>query len=93
MKDPLYALLRREIEEIGKQFEAMPYKRLLEPDAWLNQIKVVDGVEIHFNVEYVDVMKNGDLIFCIDADAVGANKWRSWPSYQFYKRKDGSVYH
>ena len=44
MKDPVYALLRREVEKVGREFEAMPYERLLEPAEVLSLTRVVDGV-------------------------------------------------
>jgi hypothetical protein len=95
LQDPIYALLRREVQLLGQEFEALPYGRLLELDANLAyRSKVIDGIEIHFSTELVSVEKNGDLHVCIDARA-RAPEWK-WhdvlPSYNFKKRKDGSVY-
>jgi hypothetical protein len=92
MEDPLYALLRREVEKVGKEFEAMPYERLLEPAEHLSLSKVVDGVEICFSAEAFNVWKNGDIGFCVDAHAEPNRTWAQ-PSYQFFKRRDGSVYY
>jgi hypothetical protein len=95
LQDPIYALLRREVQVIGKEFEALPYGRLLELDDSLAcRSKIIDGIEIYFNTEVVSVEKNGDLHVCIDA-RVRAPEWK-WrdvlPSYNFKKRKDGTVY-
>jgi hypothetical protein len=95
LQDPIYALLRREVQVVGKELEALPYERLREWDDSLTTIaKVVDGVEIHFSTELVSIEKNGDLHVCIDAYADAPDwKWRDvLPSYNFRKRKDGSVY-
>jgi hypothetical protein len=95
LQDPIYALLRREVQVVGRELEALPYERLLEWDDNLANIdKVVDGVAIHFSTELVSVDKNGDLHICIDASARAPEwKWRGvLPSYNFRKRKDGSVY-
>ena len=92
MKDPVYALLRREVEKVGREFEAMPYERLLEPAEVLSLTRVVDGVEISFSAEAFNVKSNGDIGFCIDAHTTPKRTWAQ-PSYQFFKRKDGSVYY
>jgi hypothetical protein len=52
-------------------------------------------VHIYFNSELVNVDKDGDLLICVDANA-DAPYWKwgeTLPSYQFYKRKDESVYY
>jgi hypothetical protein len=92
MKDPVYALLRDEVARIGKQFEALPYRRLLEPDATWSVKTVVNGISMSFDADTFSVKKNGDIGFCIDARAE-PNRTGSQPSHQFFKRKDGSVYH
>jgi hypothetical protein len=95
MQDPIYALLRREVQQLGKELEALPYERLREFDDRLAYTyKVVDGVDIYFNSELVSVAKNGDLHVCIDAGTRAPGwQWRgALPSYNFMKRQDGSVY-
>ena len=96
MQDPVYALLRREVTLVGQELEALPYERLLRMDDRLAYTsKIVEGVEVAFNTELVSVDEDGDLRICIDADArVPGWKWRDvLPSYEFMKRKDGSVYY
>ena len=94
-RDPFYALLRREVQVVGKEFEVLPYERLLDlSDDDVYRAKNVEGIDIHFNIELVGVAKNGDLHICIDANAPPPGwKWRNvLPSYSFSKRKDGTVY-
>jgi hypothetical protein len=93
MRDPIYALLRREVEKAAKRLEAMPYEDLLrsvasEDASWDT---VVDGVAISFSTEIFQIKRDGDAGICIDARAE-PNRTRWQPSYQFFKRKDGSVY-
>lgn len=90
LEDPVCERLRRELAAVGKEFEAMPYERLLEPAEKLSFSRVVDGIEMSFSAEAYDVKKNGDICFCIDARARPARtRWQ--PSYRFVKRKDGTV--
>ena len=51
-----------------------------------------EGITLAFSAEAYETKENGDLAFCIDAGGVPAFPYPD-PSYQFYKRKDGSVYH
>jgi hypothetical protein len=95
LRDPIYALLRREVQVVGRQFEALPYERLLDfDDSLAYQAKNIDGIDIYFNSDLISVEKNGDLHICIDAQAVVPGwKWRDvLPSYDFWKRKDGTVF-
>jgi hypothetical protein len=93
MLDPIYALLREEVEVLGKELEALPYERLLALGDTAVYRKVVVNVERSFNAELVSVARNGDLHICIDAWA-HAPHWRRrdvLPSYNFKKHKDGTV--
>jgi hypothetical protein len=91
-RDPVYALLRRELDRIGPEFEARPYDALCAGAEALSFSRTVDGVEIHFSAEAFDQLPNGDMAFCIDASA-RPNRTGVQPSYRFFKRRDGSVYH
>jgi hypothetical protein len=96
LKDPIYALLRREVQVRGKELEALPYERLLECDESVAYTsRRIDGIDIYFNAEPVSVDRNGDLQVCVDANArVPDWNWRDvLPSYNFVKRRDGSVYY
>ena len=90
LKDPIYALLRREVEVRGHELESMPYERLREfDDSLAYTSRRVDGIDIYFDAELVKVDRNGDLHVCIDAAArVPDWKWRDvLPSYRFVKRR------
>jgi hypothetical protein len=95
MRDPVYALLRREVSRVGQEYEATPYQSLRDMgDALTYREVVVDGMRLTFNAELVNVSRSGDLLVCIDAHAPEHRRfWRSWPSYQFHKRPDDSFYH
>ncbi len=54
LKDPIYALLRREVQVVGKELEVLSYERLLNfDDSLAYQAKNVDGIDIYFNSELV----------------------------------------
>ena len=96
LKDPVYALLRREVEVRGRELERESYERLLEFDESIAYTsRRVDGIDIYFDAELVKVDRNGDLHVCIDSNArVPDWEWRGvLPSYVFVKRRDGSTYH
>lgn len=86
-----FAVLRREVEIEGKKFEKMNYEELKKPAEELSTSRVVDGVEIHFSAEAYNTKDNGDLCFCIDANGLPCLFIK--PSYQFFKRKNGTVYY
>jgi hypothetical protein len=94
LKDPIYALLRREVQLRGQELEVLPYGRLLEFDESLAYTsRRVDGIDIYFDAELLTVERNGDLHVCVDANArVPEWQWRGvLPSYSFVKRRDGTV--
>jgi hypothetical protein len=91
-RDPLCRLLRREVTRVGQEFESRSYADLQRPAEELSFNRVVEGIEITFSAEAFTLKRDGDIGFCVDARAKGSEgRWQ--PSYQFYKRPDGSVYH
>ena len=99
MRNPVYAVLRRETEIFGREMEALPYERLLaleDMNSGLEaQYKVVDGFNLAFSSDALYVGKNGDVVICIDASSPDLRWWwfRPLPSYEFTKRPDGTVYY
>jgi hypothetical protein len=89
--DPVVQALRRELESVGKQFEAMTYEELLDCQE-LSFTRRVSEIEVTFSTDLFVVRPNGDLGFCIDA-STSSRRFRWQPSYQFYKRKNGGVYY
>jgi hypothetical protein len=84
--------LRQELHKVAKEYEAMTYERLLAPAEELSTSREINGFTVHFSAEAYDIKKNGDICFCIDAEGLPTKaRWK--PSYRFFKRKDGSVYH
>ena len=82
--------MRAAVQEIGREFEARPYEELLQPAEVLSVSRIFDGDLLHFSAEAFCVDDNGDIHFCIDAGGLPTKTfWQ--PSYQFIKRRDGSV--
>lgn len=82
--------MRAAAQEIGREFESRPYEELLQPAEVLSVSRVFNGDLLHFAAEAYRVDSNGDIHFCIDVS--GLSTTTSWlPSYQFIKRRDGSV--
>ena len=82
--------MRAAAQELGREFASKPYEELLEPAEVLSGSRVFDGDLLHFSAEAYCVDDNGDIHFCIDVN--GLPTTTSWlPSYQFIKRRDGSV--
>jgi hypothetical protein len=92
LRDPVIEALKHALDIVGKRFEAMSYDELCKPAEELSFTIESGGMEMTFSAEAFDTKPNGDLGFCIDASTPGRRfSWQ--PSYQFYKRRDGSVYH
>jgi hypothetical protein len=88
-----HAVLRRAAEEIGCEFEAKSYEELRDHGAEdFDSDRIVEGVRIHYSGEAYRTLANGDLAFNIDVSGLPTGGWTR-PSYHFYKRPDGSVYH
>ena len=91
-KDGNCQILRRALNLIAKEYEAMSYEELLQPTEVLSREKFIKEATIYFSAEAFDVDKNGDIHFCIDATGLSTKSlWKL--SYVFKKRKDGSVYY
>jgi len=82
--------MRAAAQEIGREFESRPYEELLQPAEVLSVSRIFNGDLLHFSAEAFRVDDNGDIHFCIDVDGLPTTV--SWlPSYQFIKKRDGSV--
>ncbi|MEA5533672.1 hypothetical protein [Crocosphaera sp. XPORK-15E] len=87
-----YQILQEEIDKIGKEYEQKSYEELLNSDEKNIIITTADHLEISLSVEVYNVQKDGTICICIDADGL-PTIFSIKPSYQFYKRPDGSVYY
>ena len=82
--------MRAAARELGREFESRPYEDLLLPAEVLSGSRVFDGDLLHFSAEAYRVDDNGDIHFCIDVGGLPTSvRWL--PSYQFVRRRDGSV--
>jgi len=87
------AVLRREVNAVGAEFEAKPYEELKEiPNEGPPVTRVVEGREVWFSAEVYGIKPNGDLEVCIDAGGLPMLLGIK-PSYHFFKRPDGAVYY
>ena len=87
-----WAILRREIMTEGARFERMSYDQLLRPAEEISTSRVVDGVELFFSAEAYNIDSAGVIHFCIDVSGLPTFLGIK-PSYQFKKRRDGSVFY
>lgn len=89
-----YRFLREAADREGETLEALPYETLRNlPDEYVGYSKTIDGIECRFSADVYEEMKNGDLSIGLDINADLPTKWGVKPSYNFYKRPDGSVYY
>lgn len=88
-----YEFLRAAGESVGREYEAKCYDELRRPAEELSTTRIIDGVEVFFSAEAYEVKPNGDVCFCVDVDARLPTLLGVKPSYQFVKRRDGSVYY
>lgn len=89
--DKNYQILKRELNDLAKSYENMSYEELLKSSEELSKSKTVNGKDICFAAEAYHVDDNGDIHFMIDAYGLKTKLFYK-PSYQFKKRKDGSIY-
>ncbi len=90
--DPIYALLRREVIRVGHLYELKNLSELQRSDEELSFSETIEDITITFNCHCVDQLRNGDVVFCIDACAE-PNRTGRQPSYQFCKTASGEVYY
>jgi hypothetical protein len=89
-----YALLRRAADEAGRRFERKPYHELAGGRADESGGEFAfEGVPVRYSAYSVEVHKKGDVRFCIDVTAELPTLLGVKPSYEFWKRPDGSVYY
>lgn len=87
-----YCILRTQVNLVGKEYERKSYEELLLPAEEGSISRVVGEHTLSFSAEAYNKKDNGDLCFCIDAGGLPTPS-NIKPSYQFYKRPDGSVYY
>ncbi len=88
-----YALLRDALAVVGPEFERRPYDELRDrPAEVLSFVREFGGFQLAFSAEASEELENGDIAFWIDASGLPTFPYPG-PSWRFFKRPDGSVYH
>jgi hypothetical protein len=86
-----YEILRQEVDNIGREYEQKSYEELLsKAEPTILTVITAAGVKLSFVAEAYHLQKDGTICYCIDADGL-PTIFGIKPSYNFYKRPDGSV--
>lgn len=86
-----FDLLSRALDEVVREFQALPYEDLLRPSDKWEMSRSKDGHELWFTGELEKVERDGTVLFSVVAR--GLSKTRGpFPVRYFCKRKDGSVF-
>lgn len=82
----------REIcDRVGKEIEGWSYEKLRRPAEEISFDREIEGQTFSFSLEAFNENVNGDLHICVDCRPEKASLFRAYPSYVFWKRRDGSV--
>ena len=87
-----YALLRRAVDEVGRQLARRPYDAMLEPGEELSFAQHVDGVYIDFDVEVFRIDTDGSMWVHIQTRSELPTPLNIRPSFVFRKLPDGRAY-
>lgn len=88
-----YDILRQAVDNIGREYEQKSYEELLNHEkSKMLTVTTAAGLTLTFVAEAYHLQKDGTICFCIDADGL-PTLFGIKPSYNFYKRPDGSVYY
>lgn len=88
--------LRRIAQQVGRAVEITPYAALRDAalrDPEPMQPRLMDGLQVRWTVEVVNIRANGDLDVNIDLHADLPTWFGVMPSYRFCKKADESVYY
>ena len=87
-----YALLRRAVDEVGRQLARRPYDAMLEPGEELSFAQHVDGVYIDFDVEVFRIDTDGSMWVHVQTRSELPTPLNIHPSFVFRKLPDGRAY-
>jgi hypothetical protein len=88
-----YEILQQEVDKIGREYEQKSYEELLgKTEPTILTVTTAAGVKLTFVAEAYHLQKDGTICYCIDTDGLPTILGIK-PSYNFYKRPDGSVYY
>lgn len=85
--------LRRIADQVGKEFEKMPYAVLADPSQPVSYERDIEGIKVSFSADILRAKSNGDIDFNIDFYSDLPTLFGVKPSYRFWKRPDESVYY
>jgi len=88
-----YELLRRIADQVGRQFEEMPYIVLADPLQPVSYEREIDGIKISWSADVVRTKPNGDIDFSIEFYSDLPTIFGAKPSHRFWKRRDETVYY
>ena len=84
--------LEHEMQQYGRELEKMNYYDLKEYPKQKKVVKESAGKELEFWFECT-LEENEDLFVLIEMEAKNCNTFGVTPTYTFWKRSDGVVYH
>jgi hypothetical protein len=87
-----YALLRRAVDDVGRQLARRPYDSMLEPGEELSFAQHFDGVYIDFDVEVFRIDADGSMWVHVQARSDLATPFNIHPSFVFRKLPDGRAF-
>lgn len=85
--------LRAITDEVGKEVEGWSYEKLSLRAEEISFSRVFDGERLYFSLEAFNTNDRGDLHICMDCSPERKAVFKWYPSYVFWKRRDGSVYY
>jgi hypothetical protein len=87
-----YALLRRAVDDVGRQLARRPYDTMLEPGEQLSFAQHVSGVYIDFDVEVYRIDKDGSMWVHVQTRSELSTPLNIHPSFVFRKLPDGRAF-
>ncbi len=87
-----YALLRRAVDDVGRQLARRPYDAMLEPGEQLSFAQHVDGVYIDFDVDVFRIDTDGSMWVHVQTRSELSTPFNIHPSYVFRKLPDGRAF-
>ena len=88
-----FQLLRDIANQIGKEYERMPYDVLADPSQPISCEREVEGLLVSWTADVIRKKENGDIDFNIDFYAALPTLLGIKPAYRFWKRRDESIYY
>jgi hypothetical protein len=88
-----FLFLKNIAEQIGKEFECLPYAILADPNQPLSYERMIGGVKISWSTDVINSKKNGDIYFAMEFYSDLPTFFGAKPAHSFWKTPDESVYY